>query len=403
MSVEPLFTDWHGCYDGNWNTVICQEAFAHPAKFSRGLVERIVRHGLQSGYWLPGDLIGDCFGGVGLGGIISAYHGLRWVGVELEPRFFELAQRNFAQHRQAWLAANDPAPVILNGDSRQFAELVGQLAGTVTGPPYSEGLGRGGEKQKPVGRGDVAYQTAMYGRYGSADGQIERLPPGTLDAAITSPPFSPDQPCASQTKAKKDYHAFTRGDGTKRDHETQTPGQINGLRMAPLDGAISSPPYENSIESRGDGIDWEKTCATHRGSRTSGRGAISDGYGEASGQIGSSAGETYWQAMAQVYAQMRLAMKPGAVAAIVVKDYVSKARRVLLCDDTCRLLESLGFTVFERTRCHLVKRQSQPGLFGGTIEKKTERKSFFRRLHEKKLAPDDDRRIDWEEVIWARV
>jgi hypothetical protein len=89
-------------------------------------------------------------------------------------------------------------------------------------------------------------------------------------------------------------------------------------------------------------------------------------------------------------------------AAIVVKDYVSKARRVLLCDDTCRLLESLGFTVFERTRCHLVKRQSQPGLFGWTIEKKTERKSFFRRLHEKKLAPDDERRIDWEEVIWAR-
>ena len=45
--------DWHGCYDDNWNDVIVSEAFAHPAKFARGLVERIVRHGLAQGYWKP--------------------------------------------------------------------------------------------------------------------------------------------------------------------------------------------------------------------------------------------------------------------------------------------------------------------------------------------------------------
>ena len=80
-------TDWQGCYDGNWNDLIVPGAFAHPAKFARGLAERIVQHGLDRGWFAPGDLIADPFGGVGLGGLIAAYRGLRWVGVELEQRF----------------------------------------------------------------------------------------------------------------------------------------------------------------------------------------------------------------------------------------------------------------------------------------------------------------------------
>ena len=70
-----------------------------------------------------------------------------------------------------------------------------------------------------------------------------------------------------------------------------------------------------------------------------------------------------------------------------------------LCDDTCRLLESLGFNVFERTRAWLVRETREPDLFGGKdhVQRK-ERKSFFRRLAEQKGSP----RIDWEEVIWCR-
>jgi len=33
--------DFHGCYDDNWRDYITPESFAHPAKFARGLVERI--------------------------------------------------------------------------------------------------------------------------------------------------------------------------------------------------------------------------------------------------------------------------------------------------------------------------------------------------------------------------
>jgi hypothetical protein len=107
---------------------------------------------------------------------------------------------------------------------------------------------------------------------------------------------------------------------------------------------------------------------------------------------------TYWSEMAKVYRSVHQAMKPGGVMACVVKDYISKGQRVPLCDDTCRLLESLGFEVFERTRAWLVKSESHPGLFGEEVKKTKSRKSFFRRLAEKNGSPE----INWEEVIWCR-
>ena len=70
-------TDWHGCYRDGWKTadMLVSEAFAHPAKFAYGLILRIIRHGLDKGYWKPGDLIGDPFAGVACGGLVAACRG----------------------------------------------------------------------------------------------------------------------------------------------------------------------------------------------------------------------------------------------------------------------------------------------------------------------------------------
>lgn len=48
--IEP--DEWAGCYDDNWKGVIVEDAFAHPAKFSRGLIRRIYEHARSEG-WLP--------------------------------------------------------------------------------------------------------------------------------------------------------------------------------------------------------------------------------------------------------------------------------------------------------------------------------------------------------------
>lgn len=442
MSIEPLITDWHGCYDEGWKGAGClsQESFAHPAKFAFGLVVRIVRHGIDRGYWKASDTIGDPFGGVACGGIVCGYHGLNWVGVELEPRFVECGNANLAMHGPRWLAAEQTNRVtLLQGDSRRFAEIVGQhLAGAVTSPPYADSdqnYASGWKYIDPTKAVHTRFSKQREAEYGSEPGQIGALPAGSLDATITSPPyvdsindrngidhskfqsgtrygpnsqanmqgygqtdgqigairsagdldaaissppFTIDQPCASQSQAKKDYHAFTRGDGTKRDQNMVSDGNIQQLPHGDLDGAVTSPPFEDQEPSHGQ-----------RGSfvppKQKGRGFVESG-------------ETYWSAMALVYRQMWLALRPGAVCAIVLKDYVSKGQRVPLCDQTCRLLESCGFDVFERSRCWLVKETREPSLFGGEHVTTKQRKSFFRRLAEKNGSP----RIDWEEVVWCK-
>lgn len=83
-------TDWTGCYDNGWKGLITDAAFAHPAKFSRNLVFRIIEHLLADGAIQPGDTILDPFGGVGLGALPSVSSGLNWIGCELERKFVDM-------------------------------------------------------------------------------------------------------------------------------------------------------------------------------------------------------------------------------------------------------------------------------------------------------------------------
>ena len=82
---------------------------------------------------------------------------------------------------------------------------------------------------------------------------------------------------------------------------------------------------------------------------------------------------------------------------MILKDCVKGGKRVPLCKQTLDLLIHLGFKPLERIRAMLVKETTSEGLFGKITTKK-ERKSFFRRLAEKKGSP----RIDWEEVLIVR-
>lgn len=353
LPTIPVLT-WYGCYRRQWRGLIVPDAFRHPAKFAPGLIERIYRHGLREGWWRRGDLIGDPFGGIAGGGIIAGYHGLNWIGVELESEkndppgspFVELGNANIDLHRRHWLspgcAVKQAVDVrLIQGDSRRFAELVGRAGGIVTSPPYAD-AGQGGGCDHHADRME-----------GSSNGASLRL-----------------------------------GYGATR-------GQIGDLEAGNIDAVITSPPYEDSVREVNDGIDYSKAVDGGK-VRTTGRAACSDGYGSTDGQIGAEAGETYWQAMRQVYGQCRLALRPGGVMAVVVKDYVKHRQRVPLCDQTLRLLLHLGFEPVCRVHAMLVAEHGQLLMGGG--EQRKSRKSFFRRLAEKKGSPA----IDHEEVLVVR-
>lgn len=400
MTITCPILDWHGCYDGNWNGLIVPEAFRHPAKFAPGLVDRIYRHGFAHGWWSAGDLIGDPFGGIGGGGIIAAAHRLRWVGVEIEPRFVALAQQNFRLHAKAWKQLGDPHPIIVQGDARGFAAAAllasgeaGTMPGIVTSAPYGDAISRSADgPDTPHPDGFKRMGCGIKDRYGSTTGQIGALRVGSVDSVVTSPPFL----CArSDTTASRPSPTLPT---------SHNPEDWKGRG---LDAVVTSPPYggNRSIEKNSGTIDFAKNYETYR---ASGGGSTFEsyvatqqrhtgGYGETQGQIGECDVETYWQAMAQVYRECFDALRPGGVMAVVMKDYVKDKRRVPLCDDTLKLLVCLGFEPVLRARAHLVKERSE-NTFAGVVTTRTERKSFFRRLAESKGSP----RIDWEEVICVR-
>jgi hypothetical protein len=496
MTEECKWLSWQGCYEQGWGNMITKASFAHPCKFSYSLAVRIVRHGLDVGHWKPGDRLGDPFGGIAGGGIVAAYHGLRWVGVELEPTWSRLAAGyhcpgltkqewvrwcnrfgrkwdyfdmdrgelcptctagaqtwyrgdgvipshpphrfvgNFDLHRLRWEVSGDPMPQIIQGDSRDFARLVGECSGILTSPPFQETVTGGtaiwGKLEESHNR-QYTGKSKNCGNLSTGDtpGNIGQLKSGDLDGVITSPPYSEgtvhggghgidwekakDEKAGRKTSPARDGLGEGYGD---------TPGNIGNLPGGSLQGIVTSPPFQDSMQSHD--VEFENRRQISRGRDIEGmghKGSLSD-YGTTQGQIGnlpggsldlddaqksegknSSGGTksqrepiTYWSEMLKIYQQTYLAMKPNGVMALVIKDYVRAGKRVPLCDQTVQLLEHCGFHVFARARCWLVKTHEHPGLFGEPIVKTKSRKSFFRRLAEKNGSP----RIDFEEVIFCR-
>lgn len=413
---------WHNCYDSNLKGLITRESFAHPAKMARSLCERIFDHGQARGYWKPGDLIVDPFGGIGTTGIVGAYRGYQVISVELEPKFIELHQANIERNRAKWERLGLPVPLIVQGDSRKLRDHVDDAVGAVMSPPFAGNSGGTGEASSANLN---AHYPGVFERhlgsmrngagYGASQGQINAMPEGDRAAvigAITSPPYADSE--QDYAEGWKRFHTNGRTRVSKNDLQREanygsTPGQMGALPAgdpAEVVGAITSPPWENCTSNEVIDQQARRQVASERGLSNSehispidmgqhGKITYAD---NTTGQLGAEAGQTYWAAVAQVYQELYYLLPPSGACAIVCKDYVKKRQRVQLCDQTTQLLKAIGFKVVERCHAMLVKEQRAPSLFGGEqVSTRVERKSFFRRLAEKKGSP----KIDYEEVIWA--
>jgi len=106
---------------------------AHPGKMLPDLARRIAAE-----YAPPGGLIVDPMCGIGTTLVEAATLGRRGVGVELEPRWADLARRNLGLALPADRVGLGEVRV---GDARRLRELLADLVGTVdlvaTSPPYA--------------------------------------------------------------------------------------------------------------------------------------------------------------------------------------------------------------------------------------------------------------------------
>ncbi len=77
-------------------------------------------------------------------------------------------------------------------------------------------------------------------------------------------------------------------------------------------------------------------------------GAMTFFYGDHPAQLGHLRGDRYWQSMTAVYAQARVALRPGGHMILVVKDHIRDGGRVHVADATAALCERLGFNLVTR-------------------------------------------------------
>lgn len=303
-------------------------------------------------------------------------------------------------------------------DQLSYGDTPGQLgalpAGAVdaviSSPPYAKADGHPalGDFEHADG-GDILGHVTNAGRgddkYGCTAGQIATLPVGDIDAIVCSPPYSTGDSASAQsitTRTDKSAawvkancgSAATEGYGL-------TPGQLGVMPAGPVaDALVSSPPYEGSLHASTDGIDWD---AARRNDGAGGEhqapgASVVAAYPSSPENIGNVNGETFWSAALDIVRESYAILKPGGVAVWVVKHFVRNKQIVDFPGDWRKLCEHVGFETFMEVHASLVTEETRSHLFDGERTTRRERKSFFRRLAEKKGSP----RIDFETVYFMR-
>ena len=288
----------------------------------------------------------------------------------------------------------------------------GSVDACLSSPPYANSAKGGGPidftKVLPHRGGGMPSDHATPGcqgwvpmGYGDSPAQLGNLPPGSIDACLSSPPYADRCTNDNQRTLARDglQQGHNEGDGQTYGHQ---PGQLAALPTGAVEAVVSSPPYAGSANC-GSGIDFSKVQPHHGGGLPSAaptvgcQGWSPMRYGDSDGQLGIAQGDTFWHASKQILEQVFAVLKPNGVAIWVVKAYCRDGQIVDFPGDWRKLAESCGFVTLHEHHALLVEHHgTQRQLFGEEdTEHKTKRVSFFRRLHEAKRP---DLAIDHETI-----
>ena len=362
MSID----EWVACYDDGWKGEIAPEAFTHPAKYSRALIRHIYDHITAEGWLVEGDTVIDPFGGVALGGLDAMRLGAHWVGVELEEKFVELGGQNIAlwNSRYAGRFAKWGTARPVQGDSRRLIDVVSEAGVCVSSLPFSGD----GNMQPVIGQGTRA-QLRAQGRDGenrmqSSPGNLALLRADERDwqaaVAVSSPP----------------YEAISTGHKSGTGFDT-TERRIERLRTAGYSEGRIQAMLTPGRRAHGNIGEMEHYTANHD-------------------NLSNQGGDSFWSAAREIMSQTYAALRPGGHAAWVCKSFVRSGKIVDFPGQWRALCESVGFITIHEHRALLVKDNGTQLAMDGTHKRKrTERKSFFRRLAESKGSPP----IDYEVVF----
>jgi hypothetical protein len=223
--------------------------------------------------------------------------------------------------------------------------------------------------------------------------------PGGVDAVISSPPYAEIASGAGglNTKPAKDGQQGGRNpssasqDTDRRYGESE--GQLARLSKGEVDAVIASPPYEANPMAPSLPPSRVRTSSDPAQHGSAGPQYVN---GTSNGQLGQERGDTFWSAARDIVAESYAILRPEGVAVWVVKHFVRNKQLVDFPGDWRKLCEHVGFETIQEVHASLISEEARPDLFDGIRKTRRERKSFFRRLAEKKGSP----RIDFEVVLF---
>lgn len=293
---------------------------------------------------------------------------------------------------------------------RMYGSSEGQLGAmkadgfvaALASPPYAEsiqtsekGSGIDYSKSKTGGKGRTAGRESIATGYGRGNGQLGGMKAEQFNAAISSPPFLQSEGGTPKLGGAIDAALYARhAAGNKSSHAYgESDGQLSSMKEGGFDAAISSPPFGTGDSADAQSLERRRDKSAQWLQKNTG---WKTGYGDSAGQLAQTSGDDFWLAARTIVEQVYLALAPRGHAVWVVKDYVKAKKIVPFSDQWRQLCEAVGFVTIHEHHAMLVHHKgTQHTLDGGTVEHKTESKSFFRRLAEKNGSP----RIDYETVF----
>src|SRR3990167_2428468 len=129
---------WYGCYDSDiqYKGFVTPESYAHPAKASFLLIERIFKHLEKLELLKEGMTVLDFMAGSFRVPLLASLRGYKSIGVELETHFTKMGLDNkkFAENKIGRKLDME----IIKGDSRQLSKLLGKSDVAVISPPFTD-------------------------------------------------------------------------------------------------------------------------------------------------------------------------------------------------------------------------------------------------------------------------
>jgi hypothetical protein len=416
MNIET--SEWTDCYGEGWGDDLVPAAYSHPAKASKALIFRIVQHCLDQGWLRAGQTCLEPFGGIGTTALPCLLKGINVVSCELEKAFYDLQGENAAlwQRRYgAWPAFQAARWTRLNGDSRKLAQLVREADVSIASPPYADSINSSqsgidwdkAKRPERWGKSETRNGCQADGKhqmkYGESEGQLGAMKEGDLSAAISSPPFIQQYTSVGGINVKG-YGAEPRSKETAISassadqltcsksitKKTRARQVESGTTQSKISKHCAYPVTEKRHDVTGSGELFARSAEL--GSSTSAQefqrvhqNASESPSCKHSGDTTRSAPNTFWESARQIVEQTFLLLRPGGHAIWICKNFVRKGQEVDFNGNWRRLCESVGFQTVCIHHAMLVENRGTNLLLeGGEHTDVRERKSFFRRLHEKR-------------------